>query len=192
MIIRVYNLPIYQETLSRSKRTMLRLAKAFWDIALWRKSPAQLPASVFLLCLVAAAAAVLEVLSAMIPPSQGDLIPVRIALSVALPLLFAWMVLVVARRPERFLQTGTALLGVAVLAELVLYPLGSLLNLIGTDAPAALPVGVLLLVGLIWYLLACANIWRAALDARLGLGAAISVGYLLLSMFLEQKLVPSS
>ena len=33
---------------------MLRLAKAFWDIALWRKSPAQLPASAFLLCLVAA------------------------------------------------------------------------------------------------------------------------------------------
>jgi hypothetical protein len=33
---------------------MLRIAKAFWDIALWRKSPAQLPASLFLLGLVAA------------------------------------------------------------------------------------------------------------------------------------------
>ena len=53
-----------------------------------------------------------------------------------------------------------------------------------------MPLGVLLFVGLIWYLLACANIWRAALDARLGLGAAISVGYLLLSMALEQQLLP--
>ena len=44
------------ENLSRSNRTMLRLAKAFWDIALWRASPAQLPASRFLLCLVAAPA----------------------------------------------------------------------------------------------------------------------------------------
>jgi uncharacterized iron-regulated membrane protein len=154
---------------------MLRLAKAFWDIALWRASPAQLPASIFLLCLVAAAAAVLEVISALIPPSQGGLIPIRIV-----------------RRRQRFLQTGTALLGVAVLAELVLYPLGSLLNLIGTEGPGSLPVGILLLVGLIWYLLACANIWRAALDSRLGLGGAISIGYLLLSMFLEQKLVPNS
>jgi hypothetical protein len=171
---------------------MLRLAKAFWDIALWRASPAQLPASVFLLCLVATLASALEVVSALVPPSQSGLIPIRLGLSVALPLLFAWMVLAVARRRQRFLQTGTALLGVAVLAELVLYPLGSLLNLIGTDAPASLPVGILLLVGLIWYLLACANIWRAALDARLGLGGAISVGYLLLSMFLEQKLVPNS
>jgi hypothetical protein len=25
-------------------RTMLRLAKAFWEIALWRRTPAQLPA----------------------------------------------------------------------------------------------------------------------------------------------------
>jgi hypothetical protein len=171
---------------------MLRLAKAFWDIALWRASPAQLPASLFLLCLVAAVAAIVEVISALVPPSQGGLIPIRLALSVALPLAFAWMVLAVARRRQRFLQTGTALLGVAVLAELVLYPLGSLLYLIGADRPAALPVGILLLVGLIWYLLACANIWRAALDARLVLGGIISVGYLLLSMFLEQTLVPAS
>lgn len=171
---------------------MLRLAKAFWDIALWRRSPAQLPASIFLLSLVAAAAALLEIVSALVPPSQGAMIPLRLGLSVALPLLFAWMVLAIARRRQRFLQTGTALLGVAVLAELVLYPLGSLLNLLGTDTPAALPVGVLLLIGLIWYLLACANIWRAALDARLGLGAALSVGYLLLSMFLEQSLAPVS
>ena len=84
------------------------------------------------------------------------------------------------------------MLGVAVLAEIVLYPLGSLMNLVGADRPAALPIGVLLVVGLVWYLLACANIWRAALDARLRLGAAISVGYLLLSMALEQRLLPQS
>jgi hypothetical protein len=47
-------------------------------------------------------------------------------------------------------------------------------------------------VGLIWYLLACANIWRAALDSGLGLGLAISVGYLLLSMVLEQQFLPDA
>ncbi len=169
---------------------MLRIAKAFWDIALWRKSPAQLPASLFLLGLVAAAAALLEVLGALLPPNPGGRIVTRVILSVGLPLLFAWVVLVIARRRQRFLQTGIALLGVAVLAQLVLYPLGSLLNFIGIDRPASIPLGVLLFVGLIWYLLACANIWRAALDAGVGLGAAISVGYLLLSMALEQQLLP--
>jgi hypothetical protein len=49
-----------------------------------------------------------------------------------------------------------------------------------------------MLVGLIWYLLACANIWRSALDSRLSVGVAISVGYLLLSIVLEQQLLPDT
>jgi hypothetical protein len=169
---------------------MLRLAKAFWDIALWRRSPAQLPASLFLLTLVAAAAALLEVLSAFLPPVSSDRIFTRVALSVGLPLGFAWAVLVLARRRQRFLQTGIALLGVGVLAELVLYPIGSLIHVIGSDRLASLPLGFLMVVGLIWYLLACANIWRAALDSGLSVGVAISVGYLLLSIAVEQQLLP--
>ncbi len=171
---------------------MLRLAKAFWDIALWRRTPAQLPASLFLLALVAAAAALVEVLSAFLAPVSSDRIFTRIMLSVGLPLGFTWAVLVLARHPQRFLQTGIALLGVGVLAELVLYPIGSLIHVIGSDRVESVPFGILMLVGLIWYLLACANIWRAALDSRLSVGVAISVGYLLLSIALEQQLLPDT
>ena len=171
---------------------MLRLAKAFWDIALWRRTPAQLPASLLLLTLVAVAAALLEVLSAFLPPVSSDRIFTRVVLSVGLPLGFAWAVLVLARHRQRFLQTGIALLGVGVLAELVLYPIGSLIHVIGSDRLASLPLGFLMLVGLIWYLLACANIWRAALDSGLSLGVAISVGYLLLSIAVEQQLLPDT
>jgi hypothetical protein len=151
-----------------------------------------LPASLFLLGLVAVAVALLEVLDALLPPGPGDRILIRVVLSVGLPLGFAWVVLAVARHGRRFLQTGIALLGVGVLAELVLYPLGSLLNVIGSDRPAAIPLGLMLFLGLIWYLLACANIWRAALDSGWGLGLAVSVGYLLLSMALEQQLLPDA
>jgi hypothetical protein len=171
---------------------MLRLAKAFWDIALWRKTPAQLPASMFLLGLVAAVAALLEVVGALLPPNPSDRILARIALSVGLPLAFTWAVLCIARHRQRFLQTGIALLGVAVLAELVLYPLGALFNYFGSDHPVAIPLGLLLFIGFIWYLLACANIWRAALDSGLALGAAISIGYLLLSIAVEQQLLPGT
>ena len=90
------------------------------------------------------------------------------------------------------MQTGIALLGVGVLAELVLYPLGSLLNVLGSDDLISIPLGLLLCGGLVWYLLACANIWRAALDSGIGLGIAISVGFLLLSMLLEQQLLPDA
>jgi hypothetical protein len=98
----------------------------------------------------------------------------------------------VTSQRQRFLQTGIALLGVAVLAEIILYPLGSLIHYVGSDGAASLPLGFLMLVGLMWYLLACANIWRAALDSGLALGAAISIGYLLLSIVLEQQLMPST
>jgi hypothetical protein len=171
---------------------MLRLAKAFWDIALWKRTPAQLPASLFLLTLVAVAAALIEVLSAFLPPASTDRLLTRIVLSVGLPLGFAWAVLVLARRRQRFLQTGIALLGVGVLAELVMYPIGSLIHVIGSEHLEAVPLGVLMLVALIWYLLACANIWRAALDSRLGLGIVVSVGYLVLSILLEQLLLPDT
>ena len=171
---------------------MLRLAKAFWDIAIWRRSPAQLPASLFLLALVAAAAAALEVVSAFLPPVSSDRMLTRIVLSVGLPLGFAWAVLVLARHRQRFLQTGIALLGVGVLAEMVLYPIGSLIRIVGSDRLASLPLGILMLAGLIWYLLACANIWRAALDSGLALGIVVSVGFLLLSIVLEQQLLPGS
>jgi hypothetical protein len=171
---------------------MLRLVKAFWDIALWRTSPAQLPASSFLLGLVSAAVALLEVIAALLPANSGDRLFTRVVLSVGLPLAFAWVVLAVARHRQRFLQTGSALLGVAVLAELVLYPLGSLVNVIGTDRPAAIPVLLLLCVGFVWYLLACANIWRAALDTGLGIGIAVSIGYVVLSIALEQQLLPDA
>jgi hypothetical protein len=48
------------------------------------------------------------------------------------------------------------------------------------------------LVGFIWYLLACAHIWRTALDSGVALGGVISVGYLILTIALEQQLLPQT
>ncbi|MGA2707431.1 MAG: hypothetical protein ACLQJ0_19240 [Steroidobacteraceae bacterium] len=171
---------------------MLRLAKAFWDLALWRLSPAQLPASVFLLSLVAAIVALFEVLGALLPPASTDWIVVRILLSVGLPLAWTWGILRLAHHRERFLQTAIALLGVGALAQLVLYPLDWLLHLVGTDHPIAIPLVLVWLTAIVWYMLACAHIWRAALESRLSVGIAVSVGYLLLSILLEQYLLPDT
>jgi hypothetical protein len=171
---------------------MLRLAKAFLDIAFWRRSPAQLPASLFLLGLAASTVAVFEILGAFLPPYSSDRIAVRVLLSVGLPLGWSWVVLRIAGRRERFVQTSIALLGVAAFAQLFLYPLGSVLNVLGAHSPAALPLGLLSFAVLLWYLLACAHVWRAALDSGIALGAAVSLGYLLLSIVLEQRLLPDS
>jgi hypothetical protein len=49
-----------------------------------------------------------------------------------------------------------------------------------------------LIVGLVWYLLVCAHIWRSALDTGLLLGGAISVGYFVLSTMLQFQFAPPS
>ena len=175
---------------------MLRLAKAFWDLALWRISPAQLPASWFLLLLVILAVALLEVVGALLPGAGTGSLATRIScgvlLGVSVPLAWAWAILALMQRRQRFLQTACALLGVGVLAEMILYPLGSLLDVIGIDDPAAVPIGLLSFAGLVWYLLACANIWKAALETGLSLGLAISVGYVVVSVALERFLLPGA
>jgi hypothetical protein len=171
---------------------MLRLAKAFLSIALWRQTPASLPASQFLLALVACAAALMEVLGAFVPPNLPNGFLVRVVLGVGLPLAFTWAVLAVAAKRSRFLQTASALLGVGVLAELLLYPLGAILSAMGEDRFISIPIRLLLSVGVIWYLLACAHVWRTALDSGLLLGGVISLGYLVLSIALEQLLLPQS
>lgn len=168
---------------------MTRLVKAFLDIALWRKTPAVLPASTFLLALVAIAAALIEALGDLLPPGPRNAILPRVALAVIVPLAFTWAVLAVTKHRERFLQTSCAILGVDVLAGLVLYPLDAAIRMVGADRPLAWPLGVTLLAGYIGYLLAGVNIWRAALDSGVLVGGAVSVGYFLLQIVLEQQLL---
>jgi hypothetical protein len=168
---------------------MLRLAKAFLDIALRRQTPANLPASLFLLVLVACAAALTEVLGALLPPPPNGQIPLRIALEVGMPLAFTWILLALARRRARFLQTATALLGVGAIALSILYPLDSLLHALGEDHLMALPIGVIWVAVFIGYLFACAHIWRSALDSGLLLGVSISLGYFFLSSLIGRQLL---
>jgi hypothetical protein len=171
---------------------MLRLVKAFLDIALRRQTPAYLPASLLLLVLAAGVAALSEVLGALLPPPPNDAILMRIVLGVGLPVAFTWVLLAITRRRARFLQTATALLGVGALAGFILYPLDSLVRLIGVDKLLALPIGVLYTAVFIGYLLACAHIWRSAFDAGLILGAIVSIGYFVLAFAIEQQVLPHS
>jgi hypothetical protein len=171
---------------------MLRLVKAFLDIALWRRTPAELPASVFLLALAAIAASLTEVLGALLPPPPNGQIATRIALEVAMPVLFIWVLLALKQRKERFLQTASAYLGVGVLAALILYPLESVMQLMGQQNAAVLPVGVMYMAVLIGYLLACAHIWRSALDTGLVIGLVVSFGYFMAKLIIEQQVLQPS
>jgi len=150
-----------------------------------------LPASLFLLVLVAVVSALTEVLGALLPPPPNDEIVMRIVLGLGLPLAFTWTLLSLTSRRARFLQTATALLGVGALAALILYPLDSLLRVMGEDKLLWI-IGFLWTVVFIWYLLACAHIWRAAFDSGLLLGGVISIGYFFLALAIDRQLMPQS
>jgi hypothetical protein len=171
---------------------MLRLAKAFLNIALWRQTPADLPASLLLLALAAGTAALTEVLGALLPPPPNDQLVLRVTVEVAMPLLFAWVLLTLARRRERFLQTGTALMGVGALAAVLLYPLASLTGVLGDQNMVTFPLDVLSTALLIGYLLACAHIWRSALDSSFLLGVIISFGYFIFSISVSRQVLLQS
>ena len=103
---------------------MLRLAKAFLDIALWKKTPAHLPASQLSVGLADRCRGAAGSVGRAAASRAARRHSLRIVLGVGMPLAFAWAVLSIAKRGQRFLQTAIALLGVGVLAEIVLYPLG--------------------------------------------------------------------
>ena len=85
-----------------------------------------------------------------------------------------------------------ALFHVGAIAALILYPLDSIIRVLGEDKLASLPIGVIWTAVFIGYLLACAHIWRSALDSGLLLGVAISLGYFVLSLSIEHRLLAQS
>jgi hypothetical protein len=102
-----------------------------------------------------------------VPPPAPESIASRILLERGSAARVGLGVLRLANRRERFLQTAIALLGVGALALLVLVSAwaGSAIS----SAPIIRsPFRWYLLAdrGLVWYMLACAHIWRAALESR--------------------------
>ena len=169
---------------------MSRLVKAFLDIALWRKTPASLPASTFLLALVASADVVVDLLAEWVVPAPQGRLFFSVLLTVLAPLCFTGVVLAVTKRSHRFLQTGSAVLGIDVIFSLILLPLQALNSALGTDRPLSGAILALLsYAGLIAYLMANMNVWRSAVDTGLISAGLISLGYVMLQLVVSQELM---
>jgi hypothetical protein len=146
---------------------VIDLFKAFVDIALWRKGPQHLPTSVLLLAVVVILDGVLTLLFAReLRPSAQDL-PLRTALEVVLGLGWVWLLLALFRRPERFVQTATAIFGTSVLLTPLTFGMQAMLANVDKASVLLVPMRLGVLTVLVWYLLINANIMRAALEVNL-------------------------
>lgn len=173
---------------------MLDIIKAFVDIAFWRKGPQHLPASalLFLLTMLAYLALSVVISSAAYQlslASAADPVPQPKAIDhlVGLALTVGWIALLlsVARRAGRFLQTATAVLGVGIIIEPIVILLPAALARIG----AGLLVVPLLVALFSWYLLAISQIIASALQVTLLTAVLLTFAFVLCQYFVTVQLL---
>jgi len=143
---------------------MKELVRLFVQIALMRKGPQDLPASATVLAATAAGYFLVSCLvSAALPPIQG---PWFGHLVVDVLFTFAWyaLLLTILRRPERFVQTSTAVFGFqAVLSPLQIASVW-LIRQFAEDDAWRFPIVIIGLAVVVWMVAANARILKAALE----------------------------
>ena len=90
---------------------MKAFVELFRDIVLWRKGPQDLPASVLLLWLAAAAYVGVSAVQLGVLGETGLAWVFFLVFDPLLLALCVWLILRLFSHPERFLQTATAVLG---------------------------------------------------------------------------------
>ena len=170
---------------------MEALIRFFVELCLLLRAPQDLPGSSALLGLIL----VVNLVASWLVGLAADLsAPVALGQGLADALLSLGLLhlgLSLTRRPARFLQLATALLGAGALLSLV--AVAPLLLLSGAESRGETSLaGLPLLFLLVWSLLVTGHILRHGFDLRLGQGVLIAVAYNLLASTLINTLFPGS
>ncbi len=170
---------------------LLAIVYYFLDLCMLRRTPQQLPASTALLGLLLAAGLFGSVLLSV---TAGANVAVSLGQGL-LDLLLLLGVLRVALRlvgkPQRFVQTASALVGADTLIGLVaLLPL-SLATAGGDSTGQLLIPGLMFLLLVVWSVTVAAHILRHAFEITLAQGAFIAVTYDFVSFVVVGGAIPS-
>lgn len=145
-------------------RKMTGIFKIFIDILLLRAGPQDLPTSKQLLGVCFAALVILQgVLGTWLMPGDTSIVPQAI-LSTIITLAWVALILQLSGKPERFVQTATALLGVACLFAPVSIPLVSTIRPEVGEQVAMTPLAMVAFVLSIFLIYVNARILRAATE----------------------------
>ena len=163
---------------------MSEIVQLFAQIALLRRGPQDVPASALLLSLtIVAYVAMHGLVAGLLPPISNW--PAQLAVEVSFTLLWYAALLRLVGRPERMLQTVTAVFGFqTVLAPVVIASVW-LVSRFGADATLRAPVTLLWLALLIWLVAANSHVVRCALEWS----SVASVGLVLLQLATGQMLL---
>ena len=163
--------------------------RTLFNICLLRQGPEALPCSRMLL-------GALLVISFMISVLIGGMIySVKAAVlsSVAgLFVSFAFAKILLLKKPERFLQTFSAMLGTVTLINIVSLPSSYSLQYLQLGETAELFFGVTGLALFVWVVIVYGYIFSRALSSAMSYGVAISVGYALLHIIVLEMFISAS
>jgi hypothetical protein len=143
---------------------MSELVRLYTQIALLRRGPQDVPGTTSVLALTVAGYVVVNfAVSLILPPSEGPWFA-RLAVEVVFMLAWYAVLLPLVGKPERFVQTASAVFGFhAVLAPLIVFT-GWLMRRHGQDPAWQFPLAVLALVLVVWLVAANSYVVRAALE----------------------------
>lgn len=169
---------------------MKELVRLFIQIALMRKGPQDLPASAAVLAATAGGYFLVNCLvSAVLPPVKG---PLFAQLVVDVLFTFAWyaLLLTIAHRPERFLQTTTAVFGYQTVLSPFWIASVWLIRQFTEDDVWRFPVALVGLAIIVWLVAANARVLKAALDWAMPAGVALAILQILAARALLLFLFP--
>jgi hypothetical protein len=170
-------------------KVMRELIRLFWQIALLRRGPQDLPASTLLLGVTVIGYVCLNVvIGSLLPPESRWL--ERLLVDSLFMLVWYAALLRLLHRPERILQTTTAVFGFqAVMAPLVIAS-GWLLRRFGEDSTWQIPLQCAGLLLFVWVIAANSHIVRAALEWSAASSVALVILQTLASYLLQVALFP--
>ena len=143
---------------------MTDLARLYAQIALLKRGPQDLPASTRLLAITVLGYFTINLVVSLALP--GDSGPWLAVLVVDVLFTLAWYValLQLSRRPERMLQTTTAVFGYRAVLTPISIVSTWLVRRFGEDATWLLPASVAYTVVLVWMIVVNGHVLKAALE----------------------------
>lgn len=165
---------------------MSAIIKNLFDVCLFRKGPEDLPASSSLLQM-------LVVVSILVSLFLGSFIhdhQVAFILSiVGVILTFAFLKILLIKKPERFLQTFIAMLGTTILIDIISVPV--IFPLLNEDLNSNLVLlfSLLALATYVWYVVVNGFIVSRAISSTLGYGISISIAFALVTYIIFELIL---
>ena len=152
---------------------MFDIVKLFFDICLLKKTPQDIPPSVWLLRVLIIVYALVGFLILFVGTHWIDAL-LQVVAEIALIIAFTKVMLYWARKPERYVQTASALFGTDALISFFALP-----SVTGMNAGRMTLLAFVVMLGLmVWHWLVTGHILRHALSQSLTFGLGIAFLYI--------------